>query len=167
MSLRIALARAVSSEEGVYGLILVAGLIAASGTVGSPAWKTLLLTAVTVAVFWTAHVYAGSVALHGERKPDGTVTSGREAFRHSVGKARGMLAACVFPALALLLGAFGWVSDFEATWISLWVCVGTLATLGFLNYMRKGAPWYRCVIGAVTTASFGILIVLAKVFIAH
>ena len=167
MSEPFSITRAMSSEEGVYGLILVSGIIAATGSAGAPAWKTLLFTVVTVVVFWLAHVYAGVVAAHGSSGPDGSVTGLRVAIRRAVTKARGMLAATVFPALALLLGAFGVLDEIDSIWLALWVGVIALGWLGFTAYQRKGARWPVKLLGAVSTASFGLIIILAKAVVSH
>ena len=167
MTEQFSLTRAMTTEEGVYGLILVSGVIAATGAAGSPAWKTLLFTVLTVAVFWLAHVYAGTVAMHGSRDAEGHPRSAREAFRASVRKARGMLAATVFPAIALLLGALGVLDDSASMWIALWVGVVILGALGYLAYRRKGASLGWRLAGAITTASFGIAIVIVKAIVTH
>lgn len=159
--------RAMSTEEGVYGLILVAGLIATSGSAGSPAWKTLAFLVVTIVVFWCAHVYAAVVASHGSPGAGGAPTALRAALRHAVMKSRGMLASTVFPAIALLLGAIGVLDDFTATWLALWVTVIALGCLGFVAYQRKGASLPIKLLGALSTASFGLVIVVLKALFAH
>ena len=92
----------MTTEEGVYGLILVSGLIAASGSAGCrPGRRSCFATAATVLVFWIAHVYAGAVAMHGSPSAAGTPVSIREAARSAVRKSRGLLAATLAPAAAL------------------------------------------------------------------
>ena len=167
MPSRFSLTRAMTTEEGVYGLILVSGLIAASGSAGAPAWKTLVFTAVTVLVFWIAHVYAGAVAMHGSPSAAGTPVSIREAARSAVRKSRGLLAATLAPAAALMFGAVGLIGDVAPTWTAMWVCVSVLAVLGYVAYRRKGAPMWVRLIGAVSTASFGIVIIIAKAVVTH
>lgn len=77
----------LSTEEGIYGLILVAGLVAVAGNAGLTSPQTLLFVLVTNSVFWTAHVYSGAVAAHSgsEALPLGRATprpvSGRGARR--------------------------------------------------------------------------------------
>ena len=148
----------LSTEEGVYGLILVAGLIAVAGTSGLSSWQTLVFVGVTVIVFWAAHVYAGSVAAHS----GSTGISLRGAIRHALRRSRGLLAATVPTAIPLVLGAIGVLDTALADWISLWIVVGVLALHGFLAYQRKGSPVHMRVIGAVSTAAFGVVIILAK-----
>jgi hypothetical protein len=159
--------RVASTEEGVYGLILVSGLVATSGTGGNPAMRTLVITAVTVIVFWLAHVYAGAVAAHGTAGVEGRPVSLGQAVRHAMRRSSGLLVATILPGIALLLGAIGVLPDVVAIWTSLWVCVGVLAWLGFAAYRRKGATWVMQIVGAVSTASFGVVIIAAKAFVSH
>lgn len=157
----------MSTEEGVYGLVLVSGLIAASGGAGAPALRTLLFTLVTVAVFWLAHVYAGTVAAHGSDTAEGGPMGIGEATRGAVVKSRGMLVSTLLPAIPLLLGSLGLIRDTTATWAGLWVCVAALAGLGYVAYRRKGAKLHVRLLGALSTASFGVVIILAKAVITH
>lgn len=161
------LTRAMATEEGVYGVILVSGLIATSGSGGAAAWRTLVITGVTVVVFWSAHVYAGAVAAHGSRAEEGRTIGLKDAIRRAIRRSRGLFAATVIPAAVLLLGAVGIVEDNVAIWASLWVCVAVLAWLGFRAYRRKGAPWWGQILGAVSTASFGVIIIIAKAIVTH
>ena len=167
MTKKFPIARSVLSEEGVYGSIIVSGLIAASGGSEAPVWRTLLFIVITVVVFWAAHVYARAVASHGEPTPDGTPRSIQESYREAVEGSKGLLAATVAPALVLLLGVFGLIPDNSAKWIALWVSVAVLAIVGYIAYSRKGARWWVRILGAISTASFGLVIVLAKAIISH
>lgn len=54
----------LATEEGVYGVILVAGMIVVSGSHELDAWSVFITVVSTVLVFWAAHVYAGTVAHH-------------------------------------------------------------------------------------------------------
>lgn len=157
----------ISTEEGVYGLILVSGLVAAAGGVHAPSFKILIFVSVTVIVFWLAHVYSGVVARHGRRDDDGQPAHLGAVIRHAIGKARGMLLAVVVPGIALLLGVFGIFDDTTATWVALWSCVGVLALLGFVAYSRLGVSWLWRIVGAFATASFGLIIIIAKTIVTH
>ncbi len=157
----------MSTAEGVYGLILVAGLIATSGSAGSPAWVTFVFTGVTVTVFWVAHVYAGAVAEHGAPSESGVPKTVREATGEAARKSRGLLVSMLPPAAALLMGMIGILSDAAATWLSLWVSVMALAVLGYIAYSRKGAKWWMRIVGALSTASFGVVIIIAKAVVTH
>ncbi len=72
-----------------------------------------MFVAVTLGVFWIAHVYAGAVAEHGT--VDGQVVGLREAIRRS----RGLVLSGLIPAFPLLLGVFGVLSDRAAAWAAL------------------------------------------------
>lgn len=161
------LARAIASEEGVYGLILVTGLIASAGSTGAHSGKTLILTGVTVVVFWLAHVYAGTVAAHGSTGTDGSPLSLRASASRAVRRSRGLLASTLPPAVPLILGALRLIPHDVAIWTALWVGVAALAVLGFLSYTRKGASLHRRILGALSAASFGVVIILAKVLVTH
>ncbi|MBN9174600.1 MAG: hypothetical protein J0I70_10675, partial [Microbacterium sp.] len=50
------------SEEAVYGLILVSGMIVVSNSVVGTSANALLSVVITVIVFFAAHVYAGTLA---------------------------------------------------------------------------------------------------------
>ena len=50
------------SEEAIYGLILVAGMVIVASERADEAWDTVVTVAVTVIVFFAAHVYAGTVS---------------------------------------------------------------------------------------------------------
>lgn len=153
----------LSTEEGIYGLILVAGLIAVAGNAGLTALQTLLFVVVTNAVFWTAHVYSGAVAAHSGSE----ALPLRRAIRAAMRRSRGLLTAAVPPAIPLLLGTLGVIESITADWIALWLIVGLLALLGFIPYRRKGAPLHICLFGASCTAALGIVIIIAKALLHH
>lgn len=167
MSRRSLVARGIGSEEGVYGLIVVSGVIATAGGSHPSALFTLLFMAVTMIVFWAAHVYAGAVAMHGSPHPGGAVHGLGSSVRHALGRSWGMPASSALPAVVLLLGVLGVLEDSTAIWLSLWVIVAVLAVLGFLAYQRRGVAWYWRLVGAVATASFGVVIIVAKILISH
>ncbi|WP_125098834.1 hypothetical protein [Leucobacter chromiireducens] len=163
----IEFARHLATEQGVYGLILVSGLIATASSAGATSFRVLLFVAVTVAVFWLAHVYSSIVAGHGRADELGAPRQLRHTVGHAAREARGMLAATVFPAAALLLGVFGVLPDRAANWLAMWVCVAALGVLGYLAYVRLGARPLARIGGALVTASFGIIIILAKAIVTH
>jgi hypothetical protein len=150
-----------TTEEGVYGVILVAGLIVVTGSDRVSAWNVFVAVVITVLVFWAAHVYAGTVAHHGVE--DGRVVGLRESFRGAIHRSWGLLVSALIPAVILLLGATEAVSDPGAIWIALWVCVAVLAILGFIAFTRRRAAWWVRILGALATAGFGMIMVALKV----
>lgn len=155
----------LSTEEGIYGLILVAGLVAVAGNAGLTSLQTLLFVVVTNLVFWTAHVYSGAVAAHSGSGRE-SIPLGR-AIRLAMLRSRGLLTAAVPPAIPLLLGALGILESITADWIAMWIIVGVLAILGFIPYRRKGAPLHVCLFGATCTAALGLVIIIAKALLHH
>ena len=73
------------TEQSVYGVILVGGLILVAAEYGDASWKSFWAVASTVAVFWAAHLFAGVVAhprvLRGET--GGLSHAIRESVRHA------------------------------------------------------------------------------------
>lgn len=157
----------LSTGAGVYGLILVSGLIATASSAQASSLRVLVFVAVTLGVFWLAHVYSEAVGDHGRTGADGTPTRLRDAIRESVRRTWGMLLAAVLPAGALLLGVFGVLEDWTANWLALWVCVGVLAVLGYRSYYKRGAALHVRLFGALATASFGLIIIAAKAIVTH
>jgi len=149
-----------ATEQGVYGVILVAGLIVVSGGGDELALTVFVKVVVTVLVFWAAHVYAGTVAHHGYE--NGRVIGIRESFRRSLRASWGLLVAALIPSSILLLGVAQVVPDDAAAWIALWVCVALLALLGYIAFARRGARWHIRLLGSAATAGFGLLMILLK-----
>lgn len=56
------LAALVRSSEGIYGLILVAGMIVVSRNLTATSGEALLSVVITLVVFFAAHVYAATVS---------------------------------------------------------------------------------------------------------
>jgi hypothetical protein len=152
--------RHFATDEGVYGVILVAGMIVAAGSHAATAWQVFAQVVGTVLVFWAAHVYAGTVAHHGFE--DGRIIGIRESLRLALHRSWGLLVSALIPSSILLLGVAHVVPDYAAAWLALWVCVAVLAVLGYIAFARRGARWHIRVLGAMATAGFGILMILLK-----
>lgn len=150
----------LASEEGIYGVILVAGMIVVSGSEHAEAWPLFVTVVSTVAVFWAAHIYAGTVAYWraSVEEPHHIST----AFSHAVSRTWGLLVSALIPASLLLLGATQAVPDDVAIWLALWAGVVVLAALGYYAFSRRGSTWPVRILGAVATAGFGILMILLK-----
>ncbi|MRX44229.1 hypothetical protein GJR97_10880 [Agromyces sp. Q22] len=151
------------TEESVYGVILVSGMIVVAGGHGETSWQVFWTVVVTVLVFWAAHVYAGTVAHHGF--DDHRMVGLGEAFRGALRRSFGMLVAALIPSSILLLGAARVVPDLLAIWTALWVGVLVLAVLGLIAFRRRGASPVMQVVGALGTAAFGIAMILLKAVI--
>jgi hypothetical protein len=156
------------TEEGVYGVILVAGMIVVTGADNATAWSVFLAVVGTVVVFWMAHVYAGTVSRHGFGNGfgDGT-TPLRNSFGGALHHSWGLLVSALIPACILLLGVLNAVPDPVAIWSALWTCVAVLAVLGYVAFTRRSSPLWVRLLGALVTAGFGILMILLKAALHH
>lgn len=151
-----ALLHTYGTEHAIDGTVLVSALIAVG-------WKyetdleVFLFTLGTVGVFWLSHIYAGVVA------GDGSAAHPREAVwvralaaaRHSAG----MVLAMLLPAFFLLLATVGVLDEYVAYYIALWVGVGILAVLGYVNAARRGKRWPLRLLNAAATSALGLIII--------
>ena len=121
------------------------------------------IVAGTALVLWVAHVYAHSLAE--------TISRGRRldaAELRSVGRRElGMLLAAVAPVGALLLGAFGILSDSTAAWLAMGCGLVTLAVAGvqYATVERLGLVASLLTIGV--NLAFGLVIVGLKAGLGH
>lgn len=155
------------TEAAVYGTILVSGLVAVSSAHGETSAVVLITVAVTVLVFWGAHVYAGTVARLGEHS-DGVeieYMGFTRAFTESVRHSLGMLSSGAVPALILLAGTTRLIPDELANDIALWSGVVILAFLGYVAFLRRGSAQLIRIAGALGTASFGVVFVILKAMV--
>lgn len=153
------------TEAAVYGTILVSGLIALASYSGETSVRVLIKVGVTVVVFWASHVFAGTVARMGEHASDEVRAELGPAFRGSLRHSLGMLTSATVPALILLLGTTRIIPDDIANDVALWSGVVILAFLGYVAFLRRGSSQLIRILGALATASFGLVFVVMKAFI--
>ncbi|MGB4136406.1 MAG: hypothetical protein WA971_07575 [Microbacterium sp.] len=150
-----------TSAEGVYGLIVVAGMIVVSRNLTGTSAEALFAVIATLLVFFAAHVYAATVARLAV-PGDGGVGN---AVRHGVHESLGLLVVGAIPVLVLALGVLGVMKHSEAVWVALAVDGALLGVLGwFITAARTPNLWAR-IGGAVLTAGFGALMILLKAMI--
>lgn len=163
------------TPEAVYGLVLFAAIVAAvsdeadegsaeatielNGATTMVSASVIILIWVTMStiVFWGAHVFAHAVAGHGMR--DGEEIKLRRAIGEAFHRSAGMLYAPIIPAIPLVLGAFGVISDDAAVEITLWTAVAVLAVLGFLAFVARHAHIVIAILGGLGTAVLGLVII--------
>lgn len=156
--------RILMSEEAVYGLILVSGMIVVSYTATGTSLSALVTVVVTVLVFFAAHVYAGTLARLAAS--DGRATlpeSLQAAARHSLG----MLLISLLPIAVLFLGVSRFIDDGLAVWVALSVDAVVLGILGWLAVAKWTTNVWLRLGSALTTAAFGGILILLKAFIHH
>jgi hypothetical protein len=159
-----ALTSSFVTEQAVYGVILVSGMIVVSGVGDSTSLSVFVVVVSTVLVFWAAHVYAATVAALGFGRHARPV---RVAFRGAVKQSRGLLVSALIPCAILLLGTARVIDDQWAIWAALLSGTVLLAALGWIAFRRRGASISRSVLGAACTAAFGGVMVLLKVVVVH
>ncbi len=156
--------RILITEESVYGLILVSGMIVVSRSLTGTSINAFLTVVVTVIVFFAAHVYAGTLARLAKEGADGSLSA---SLRAAAGHSLGMLLASVAPLVILLLGVLRLLDDEAAIWTALLVDTFLLGLLGWLAVSRWTRSFWQRLLSATITAAFGGIIVLLKAFIHH
>lgn len=155
--------RILVSEEAVYGLILVSGMIVVSNSVVGTSLNALATVVVTVLVFFAAHVYAGTlarmVASGGKEK--------RRCFAAAVRHSEGMLLVSLLPIAVLLLGVTRLVDDDLAIWGALSLDTIALGVLGWVAVSKWTRRFWPRLLSALITAAFGAAITALKAFVHH
>jgi hypothetical protein len=155
-------ARVLMTEEAIYGLILVSGMIVVSA--GGSSWGAFVTVLITVLVFFAAHVYAGTLGrLAATDGHSGLRASLRAAARQS----SGMVIAAIAPLFVLLLGSTRIIEDDTALWAALIVNTLILGALGWIAVARWSTHWWPRLLSAVVTAAFGGVLIVLKAVIHH
>ncbi|WP_336624961.1 MULTISPECIES: hypothetical protein [unclassified Microbacterium] len=150
----------VSSAGGIYGLIVVSGVIVVTRNLTGSSWEALLAVVGTLLVFFAAHAYAATLAEMSHHR-----LSFPAALRAGIGESLGMLVIGFIPVLVLLLGVLGVLRPVDAVWLALLIDVLLLGFLGWaVTAARLRSPWARLG-GAMITAAFGGLIIALKALI--
>lgn len=156
--------RRFATESAVYGVVLVASLVAIAGGAD---WDVIVKVSATVVVFWAAHVYVGMVAHLDDQQDSGVPVLARirAAARVAVLHSREMLIAPVLPLAVLLLGHSGLLSEQQAVWACMWSCVALLGVLGYAKVAAwTTSLWVRLASG-VAVALLGLVLVLLKMWV--
>ena len=151
------------TEQAVYGVILVGGLILVAGSHGDASWATFWLVVVTVAVFWAAHVFAGVVAHPAVLR--GSSHALVDAIKEAVHNARGLWVSAFVPLLILALGAFGWINDAIAILLAILSGIAVLIVIGYLAFWRAGYGVLGRLVGGAITGLFGVVLFIVKALV--
>jgi len=151
------------TEEAIYGVILVSGMIVVSGGSGTSV-AILVTVVVTVLVFYAAHVYAGAVARLAESRGRASPAS---SLAFAARESSGLLVASVVPVVILFLGTSHVIPDIVANWAALIVNTVILAVLGWIAVGRWRPRFTARLLGALIAASFGVILILLKAFVTH
>lgn len=156
--------RIITSEEAIYGLILVSGMIVVSATAEQSAWETFIAVVVTVIVFFAAHVYAGTLGRLAATNGHAGV---KASFGAAAGHSMGMVYASLPALVVLLLGATRTIDDYRAEWAALIVNTVVLGALGWIAVARWSTHWLPRILSAVVTAAFGGVLIILKAVVSH
>jgi hypothetical protein len=152
--------RADQLAGAIYGTIVVAGLLAATGPDDDPEiWPTALWILVTVAVFWVAHAWSQAIAHRaaGVARPRAM----REALAHHWPLVQAAFPPIAVMVLASLLGA----DDETAILVAAWSCVLLLAGWGVVVGRREHESAGRILLTAAECAALGFVMVVLKIVI--
>lgn len=149
------------SAAGVYGTLLTLSVLVGLSFKRSTPGVMAITVAVSVTVFWIAHVHAGLVALwvRAERRPD------RRATAEVMAREAPMVESAI-PAIVLL--ALAWLSILgtsTAVWIALIYGIVALAVWGALIAHRADLGLVGIVVVSGVNLGLGALIVLLKLLI--
>jgi hypothetical protein len=148
----------------VYGTIVVLAVIVG----GAKAYPdgpghVAALVAITMGVFWLAHVYAHALA----RSVTADVHLSRRELAHIARHEAALLEAGVPPTLTLLLGWLGILDAKTSLWAALGVGIAVLAVTG-LAFGRAERLSTLATIGVVAAnLALGLVLVAMKVLVAH
>ncbi|QAY61207.1 hypothetical protein ET475_15280 [Microbacterium protaetiae] len=151
------------SEEAVYGLILVAGMVLIGSERADEAWETMVTVLVTVLVFFAAHVYAGTLSRMAGGKGSSIPTALGGAVRHSIG----LLVVAVPPLAVLVVGASGVITPDAAVWLALIITAVLLIVDGWLMAAARTSSFWVRLLGAAISGAFGAVLIVLKVLIHH
>jgi hypothetical protein len=147
------------TPDAVYGLILYSALIVAVSLDDEDAVSVLIFSGITLIIFWGAHVFAGTVAGHGDERF-------RTALRKSISHSSGMLYASILPSVPLILAAFGVVKTEDAIDWALLIAMVVLGVLGYNAFAKRRSPIIVRILGGLGTALFGFFIIVLNI-LAH
>jgi hypothetical protein len=148
----------------IYGTILVlAVIVAGAKAFEHEAGHIAGLVAVTVVVFWLAHVYADALA-HAVAYDQHLSFADLRRIAH---REASMLEAAVPPLVALLLGAFGILSTRLAIWVAFGLGLVVLCAQGitFARVERMGRLGTLAVVAA--NLGLGVALVGLKLLVSH
>ena len=160
-SRRRAFTALITSAGGVYGLVLVAGMIVISRNLTGSSAEALGVVLATLLVFFVAHAYAGTIGHLAHSRQEGV----REALRHGVRESAGLIVLGAVPVAMLLLGVIGVVGRSDAVWLALLVDMLLLGVLGWTITAARSERFWPRLGGAVLTAALGAVMILLKVLI--
>jgi len=157
------LARGTANVDGaIFGTITAAAVIAASAAHDATIGSVVIVTVVTVVVFWLAHVYGLVVEGHLEEGRSGLAAVG-EAMIDELP----VLEAPAPSVLLLFVGLIGVLDADTAVLAALWMAVAQLVIWGAAAGRRHGRSWRAAAVSGAISGTFGLVIILLKTLVVH
>ena len=151
-------------EGFVYGTIVVMSVIV-GGAKAFPhgPGHVALLVAVTIVVFWLAHVYAHGLGFSIHHDVHLSFAELRGIGRREAA----IVGAGVPPEAALLLGALGLFSEQTATWLAMGLGLVVLGVTGIVFARVERLRPLRALVVVLANLALGIVLIGLKVFVTH
>lgn len=147
--------------NAVYGTIVSAGVLAATGPDRSPsALDTAIWVVATVTVLWVAHAWSHAIAAQVVG-----AAPGEDGLLRALWADRALVLAALPPTAALALVRLLGGDDELAIDVAAWLCVGLLCGAGGLVARRQRASPLHATALIVGTGALGALLVALKVLV--
>lgn len=148
----------------VYGTIVALGvLVAGARAYPDAAGRIAALVLTTTVVFWLAHVYSHALAYSVGHDEHLSLAELRRIARREAS----ILEAAVLPVAALLVGAFGLISEKGAVWVAIALGLVVLAAQGFLFARVERMGWLGTFVVVALNLGLGLLLVALKLLVSH
>jgi hypothetical protein len=142
------------------GVLLVTAVIVAASVHGGTITSVLAVAAVTVLVFWLAHVYTSMLVLYAH---EGHTVA--RAARHAAREELGMLQATLIPLGILAAGVVGILEGPTAVWLALWTGVVVLTVVPIVALRRRARPWRASLLAGVGSGALGLVLIGLKALV--
>jgi len=147
----------------IYGTILSLSVVAVSAGGDVRPGVLAVGVVVTSVVFWLAHAYAEAAGRQIAQK-----RRFRFADRAQIAREEWPMVQSSLPiAACLVVGQLGLLGDQRPTWLAMVVGIAILAGWGFAVGRAEGLHGVQRIVSVLTTAAFGIVLLVLKILVSH
>jgi hypothetical protein len=148
----------------IYGTIVVLSVVIAGGRAyPTDPGHVAAIVAVTIVVFWLAHVYAHGLA-HSVSHDEHLSFAELRQIAH---RESSLLEAALPSVVALLAGSLGLISENAAIWLALALGLVVLAAQGLLFARAERLAWLGTLVVVALNLGFGIFLIALKLVVSH
>jgi hypothetical protein len=144
-------------SRAIYGTIVATAVTAASSSHGEPASLVAAAVAVTLVVFWIAHVYSAVL----EDRYAGEPLSAA-VVREAAVEELAMVEAGLVSIVILLFGASGLIANDLSVTLALASGVAQLVIWGMVTARRAGWSWAAAALASTVDGLLGLVIIALK-----